>query len=223
MVSSGSPGEPGASSGVAGGPAGSGQASRGRPVRGVATTDAPLRPPRQVRPPPGRRQAAARGGRRWPRGKVVRPCGRAARRGRGWREARPCRRGSPTGADAGWSRAVTSCAPAPLPGVEAAGPDAGRRGGLACRPGPQASTRDCARQVKSAGRGAAGPEQATQKMDRPLPGHPERGVAAAAAGRQRLVVVDGSVMSGWLRVPPRCALTLHKSGFQGLFSPAPRK
>ena len=43
-----------------GGPAGSGARSRGRPVRGSATTDAPLRPPRQVRPPPGppRRTAA---------------------------------------------------------------------------------------------------------------------------------------------------------------------
>jgi hypothetical protein len=45
------------------GPAGSGWRSRGRPVRGSATTDAPLRPPRQVRLPPGRRLAAARGGR----------------------------------------------------------------------------------------------------------------------------------------------------------------
>jgi len=111
-----------------------------------------------------------------------------------------------------------------LPGVEAAGPDAGRRGGLACRPGPQASTRDCARQVKSARPGAAGPggpqpragtgrylprpQQAARKRDRPLPGHGERGaaapatLAAAAAGGQRLVVVEGSVMGGWSRVPP---------------------
>ena len=52
-----------------GGPAGSGLGSRGRPVRGVATTDAPLRPACQVRPPPGRRrQAAARGGRPGPAG-----------------------------------------------------------------------------------------------------------------------------------------------------------
>ncbi|MGH3218641.1 MAG: hypothetical protein ACRDPY_08015, partial [Streptosporangiaceae bacterium] len=48
---------------------------------------------------------------------------------------------------------MTSCAPAPLPGVEAAGPDAGRRGGLACRPGPQASSLHSARRVKSALRG----------------------------------------------------------------------
>jgi hypothetical protein len=164
MVSSGSSGVPGWSSGVAGGrpgwrgagrggggPAGSGLGSRGRPVRGSGSTDAPLGPPRQVRPPPGRRrQAAARGGRPCPLGKEVRPRGRARRRGWGWRAARPCRRGRPAGAGAGWSRAVTSCAPSPLPGVEAAGPGAGRRGGLACRPGPQASTLDSARRVKSA-------------------------------------------------------------------------
>ena len=44
------------------GPAGSGLRSRGRPVRGSGSTDAPLRPPRQVRPPPSwRRQPATRG------------------------------------------------------------------------------------------------------------------------------------------------------------------
>ena len=104
-----------------GGPAGSGLGSRGRPVRGSATTDAPLRPPRQVRPPPGRRRlASARGGRPGERGRGERPRGRVARRG--GRAARPCRRGRPTGAGAGWSRAVTSGASSPLPGVEAAGP-----------------------------------------------------------------------------------------------------
>jgi hypothetical protein len=39
-------------------------------------------------------------------------------------------------------------------GVEAAGPGADRRGGLACRPGPQASTLHSARPVKSAPPGA---------------------------------------------------------------------
>ena len=70
--------------------------------------------------------------------------------GRGWRAARPCRRGRPAGAGAG-SRAVTDGAAPPLPGVEAAGPGAGRRGGLACRPGPQASTLHSGRPVKSPG------------------------------------------------------------------------
>jgi hypothetical protein len=137
-----------------GGPGGSGHRSRGRPVRGSATTDAPLRPPRQVRPPPGMRQAAARGGRPGEQGKEVRPRGRNGRRGWGRRAARPCRRGRPAGAGAGWSRAVTSCAPSPLPGAVAAGLDAGRRGGLACRPGPQASSLHSARPVKSARPGA---------------------------------------------------------------------
>ena len=133
------------------GPTGSDWRSRGRPVRGSATTDAPLRPPRQVRPPPGRRrQAAARGCRAGERGKEERSGGRAVRRGGGWRAARPCRRGRPAGAGAG-SRAVTDGAAPPLPGVEAAGPGAGRRGGLACRPGPQASTLHSGRPVKSPG------------------------------------------------------------------------
>ena len=130
-----------------GGPAGSGLGSRGRPVRGSATTDAPLRPACQVRPPPGRRrQAAGRGGRPWDQGQEERR--------RGWRAARPCRRGRPAGPGARWSRAVTPCAPSPLPGVEAADPDAGRRGALACRPGPQASSLHSARPVKSARPGA---------------------------------------------------------------------
>ena len=135
-----------------GGPAGSGWRPRGRPVRGSATTDAPLRPPRQVRPPPGRRRpGVARVGRPGGTGKGERPRGRPERRGR--RAARPCRRGRPAGPGAGWSRAVTSCAPSPLPGVEAAGPDAGRLGALACRPGPQASSLHSARRVKSARHG----------------------------------------------------------------------
>jgi hypothetical protein len=133
-----------------GGPAGSGHRSRGRPVRGVATTDAPLRPACQVRPPPGRRQAAGQGRPRKP-GEEERPRGLAARWGR--RAARPCRRGRPAGPGAGWSRAVTPCAPAPWPGAEAAGLDAGRRGTLACRPGSQASSLHSARPVKSAPRG----------------------------------------------------------------------
>ena len=41
-----------------------------------------------------------------------------------------------------------------LPPAVAAGPTAGRRGGLACRPGPQASTLHSARPVKSPGAGA---------------------------------------------------------------------
>ena len=137
-----------------GGPAGSGWRSRGRPVRGSATTDAPLRPPRQVRPPPGRRrQAAARGGQPGERGQEERPRRRAVRRS-GARRARPCRRGRPAGPGAGWSRAVTDGTPSPLPGAEAAGPGAGRRGGLACRPGPQASSLHSGCRVKSARPGA---------------------------------------------------------------------
>ena len=104
-----------------GGPAGSGARSRGRPVRGSATTDAPLRPPRQVRPPPGTAHpsgAAGPGSRRNRRGgSAGRDAGRPLRRGGAWRAARPCRRGRPAGQGAG-SRAVT-CGAA-LPGLLAA-------------------------------------------------------------------------------------------------------
>jgi hypothetical protein len=50
---------PGAPAGVAGRPAGSGWRSRCRPVRGSGSTDAPLRPACQVRPPTGRRRRPA--------------------------------------------------------------------------------------------------------------------------------------------------------------------
>jgi hypothetical protein len=164
-----------------GGPAGSGLGSRGRLVRGSATTDAPLRPACQVRRRPGRRrQAASPGGRPW-RGQEERPRGLAARRG--WRAARPCRWGRPAGAGAGWSRAVTSCAPSPLPGAVAAGPDADRRGGLACRPGPQASSLHSGRRVKSPGTGAGltrGPEPRVDTGRRP------HGQEGATLGEDRL-------------------------------------
>jgi hypothetical protein len=134
-----------------GGPTGNGARSRGRPVRGSGSTDAQLRPPRQVRPPvrgsPGRscrageQEEQARPGRR-PRQEQAR------RRGRAWRAARPGRRGRPAGAGAG-SRAVTDGTPSPLPRVETAGSAAGQRGALACRPGPQASSLHSGRPVKS--------------------------------------------------------------------------
>jgi hypothetical protein len=119
-----------------GGPAGSGWRSRGRPVRGSATTDAPLRPPRQVRPPLSRpRRTTARGGGETGKKEGPRRRGRAA-----WRVPWSCRRGRPAGPGAG-SRTVADGTPPTA---------AGRRGGLASRPGPQASTRTSARQVKSA-------------------------------------------------------------------------
>ena len=146
-----------------GGPAGSGWGSRGRPVRGSATTDAPLRPPRQVRPPPGRpRRTAPRGCRETGKKEGPRRRGRAA-----CRAAWSCRRGSPTGPGAG-SRTV---ADGTLP------PAAGRRSGLASRPGPQASTRTFAGQVKSA------PPQAGTGL---TPGpEPRVDTAGASPGRTR--------------------------------------
>jgi hypothetical protein len=170
-----------------GGPAGSGWRSRGRLVRGSATTDALLSPPRQVRPPPGRRRpASARGGRSGKTGKGERPRGRV-QWGRGWRAARPCRRGRPAGAGAGWSRAVTSCAPSPLPGAVAASPDAGRRGTLACRPGPQASSLHSARRVKSSapspGAGLTPSHEPRVDADR-YPGRQERPAPHAGGYRE---------------------------------------
>jgi len=211
-----------------GGPTGSGWRSRGRPVRGSATTDAPLRPPRQVRPPPGRpRRTAARGGGETGKEKRPRRRGRAA-----WRAPWSCRRGRPAGPGAG-SRTV---ADGTLP------PAAGRWGRLASRPGPQASTRTSARQVKSAppqaGTGLTpGPEPRVDTArcparlnkgtalgtGRPRAGHREGGTVARAhaaratvalalraarqpdegvpACRQHAALLEGSVMS---RVGPAC-------------------
>ena len=181
------------------GPTGSDWRSRGRPVRGSATTDAPLRPPRQVRPPPGRRrQAAARGCRAGERGKEERSGGRAVRRGGGWRAARPCRRGRPAGAGAG-SRAVADGAAPPLPGVEAAGPGAGRRGGLACRPGPQASTLHSGRLVKSPGAPGLTPGP-KRRVDTSLYPPRQEGSALGRAGRQA-----GTARGARWRAPRRCA------------------
>jgi hypothetical protein len=234
-----------------GGLAGSGWRSRGRPVRGSATTHAPLRPARQVRPPPGRRrQAAARGGRPGDRGEEERPRRCGVRRGGAGRAARPCRRGRRSGAGAGWSRAVTDGTPSPLLGAVAAGPVAGRRGGLACRPGPQASTLPSGRPVKSPG---AGPRAGTGRCPprtegaAPHEGRPPGGsraggtvarpatvpatvVHAPAAGQpgvgtpgraQRVMLLEGSVI-GWLVPPCRRFFRLtQKSGFEGHFSLAP--
>jgi hypothetical protein len=99
--------------------------------------------------------------------------------------------------------------------VEAAGPDAGRRGGLACRPGPQASSLHSACRVKSAppgtgagltpgpqpridpGRYPPGQEGTARHEGRPAAGYHEGGtgartatvrapvVPAPAAGRRR--------------------------------------
>jgi hypothetical protein len=222
-----------------GGPAGSGWRSRGRPVRGSATTDAPLRPRRQVRPPPGRpRRTAAWGC--GETGKEERP--RSRRRAAG-----SCRRGSPAGPGAG-SRTVAGGA---LP------PAAGRRGGLASRPGPQASPRTSPRQVKSPppspGTGLApGPDATGRYGPVPAPheqgtgraraGHREGGTAARAraapatvvlalcAGRQpdegvpvcrqRAALPEGPVMAGLAPRAAACPL-LQKSGFQDPFSRPP--
>ena len=207
-----------------GGPAGSGWRSRGRPVRGSATTDAPLRPACQVRPPPGRPgRTAARG------------CGETGkkegprRRGRAdWRAAWSCRRGRRAGPGAG-SRTVAD-GTLPL--------SAGWRGGLASRPGPQASTRTSPRHVKSAppstGTGLTpGPEprvdtaqyppRTNKGTGRPWAGHREGGTVARAraaratvalalradrlpdesvpACRQHVALPEGSVMG---RVGPAC-------------------
>jgi len=232
-----------------GGPAGSGARSRGRPVRGSATTDAPLRPPRQVRPPPSRpRRTAA-----WGCGETGKEAKPRGRRHAAWRAAWSCRRGRPAGPGAG-SRTV---ADGTLP--SAAGP----RDGLASRPGPQASTRTSPRQVKSpppsTGTGLTpGPEprvdaaRCPPRMNKGTalgPANHRPGTAKGARWRvparhappsHQRPVPAGSLMraclpaastprcqkdlswAGWPRVPPLCPL-LQKSGFQGLFSRAAGK
>jgi hypothetical protein len=90
--------------------------------------------------------------------------------------------------------------------VEAAGPDAGRRGALACRPGPQASSLHSARPVKSAPPGAVagltpGPEPragasrspprqegAALGQGRPPGGYRTRGTVARTATVRATVV-----------------------------------
>ena len=73
--------------------------------------------------------------------------------------------------------------------------------------------------------GQAGPDAqrhaGTCPAGRAAPGR--RGVRGGAG---RLAVpgwVEGLCHGGWSRVPPLSALTLHKSGFRGLFSPARRR
>jgi len=153
----------------------------------------------------------------------------ARRRGGGWRAARPCRRGRSAGAGAG-SRAVTD-GPAP--------PAHGRRGGLACRPGPQASTLHSGHPVKPASAPTAlapGPrpqaggcrcpprqQGAAPHEGRPPGGYRVTGTVASTAkvraatapapaawqpGQgmpgcgQRVMLLGGSVIVGWSRVPP---------------------
>jgi hypothetical protein len=228
-----------------GGPAGSGWRSRGRPVRGSATTDAPLRPPRQVRPPPRRpRRTAPRGCRETGKEEGPRRRGRAA-----WRAPRSCRRGSPAGPGAG-SRTV---ADGTLP------PAAGQRGGLASRPGPQASTRTSPRQVKSAppqaGTGLTpGPEpridtarcppRTSKGTGQPWARHREGGTVARArathatvalalraarqpdegvpACRQHAALPEGSFM-GWLAPRTAALSATTEIGFSGPFSRAAGK
>jgi len=147
--------------------------------------------------------------------------------------------------------------------MEAAGPDADRRGALACRPGPQASSLHSGRRVKSTwpGAGAAltpapeprvdtgrhppGPQEGTAPpAGRPRGGCREGGTVARtakvratvapapAAGQpgegtpgcgQPVILLEGSVMTGLIPRAAAFSLTLHKSGFEGLFSPATPK
>jgi translation initiation factor IF-2 len=107
------------------------------PARPWARDDGRSAPPAASSPAPAR-TATADGGRG--SGETGKKAGPRRRERTVWRAAWSCRTGRPAGPGAG-PRAV---ADATLP------PAADRRGGLASRPGPQASTRTSARQVKSA-------------------------------------------------------------------------
>jgi hypothetical protein len=107
----------------------------------------------------------------------------------------------------------------------------------ACRPGPQASSLDSGRPVKSAWPGA-GTELAPGPRLRPVlagarrAGTAKRATTAPAAGPpgagtpgggQRVCMLDeGSAMGNWSRVPPNSRL-LKKPGFEGPFSLPPGK
>ena len=129
-----------------GGPAGSGRVPGGGPSVGPRRRT--LRSARRVKSGPRRA-----GGGRWPGaagpGNGERGGRAGGLRGGAGAGGRPGPAGGEGRAGAGaGSRAVTSARPRRCRGWRR--PAAGRRGGLACRPGPQASTLDSARRVKSA-------------------------------------------------------------------------
>ena len=200
-----------------GGPAGSGCRSRGRPVRGSATTDAPLRPPCQVRPPPGRLAGAARGPARGS-GESGTAAPRSGLRGGagGRRAARPCRRGRPAGAGAGF------------PGgdlVRALAVARGSGGRPCCRPAGRAGLPPGTAGIHPRLRPPrqVGPDLApacTAGRRWPVPA--ARPGEGTPGGGQRVTLDEGTVMAGG----PACrrfADSLHKSGFEGPFSPGHRK
>jgi hypothetical protein len=117
---------------------------------------------------------------------------------------RPCRRGRLAGPGAG-SRAVAGGAALP-PLRPAAGFLAGRQGGLASRPGPQASTRDSARPVKSTRHRGGGPDARTEVTGRygAVPARPEE--TAPGAGR-RAGQCEGDMAARAARAPVIVVLT----------------
>ena len=154
---------------------------------------------------PGRRAAAGRPG-------TGRAAGtRCGRRGRGrGRAAGGCR-------GLGDRREQPPAAATRSPGTEnvsmtrraAAAVTGPPHGGRPGRRRARAGRARCsaARRGPSAGRAAPGP-----------PWRPGQGRPVAVPGW-----VEGLCHGGWSRVPPLSALTLHKSGFRGLFSPARRR
>ena len=77
----------------------------------------------------------------------------------------------------------------------------------------------------TAGIGQAGPDAQRHAGACPA-GRAARGRRGVRGRAGRLAVpgwVEGLCHGGWSRVPPLTALTLHKSGFRGLFSPARRR
>lgn len=201
-----------------GGPARNGARPRNQPVRGSTTTDAPLRPPRQVRSPADRRwQSAARNCGREQEGRGSVPQARCAP-GRARTDGLPCRRGRPAQPGEG-SQAVTNGAAPPLPRAVAADPAAGRRGALACRPGPQASTLHSGRRVKPARTMVRTAQARTIVAHAPDVGR-QSGAGVPACGRR--VVVTGELVMGGL-VPRAAVLLTHSMNpvSKAFFHPLP--
>ena len=187
------------------GPAGSGWRSRGRPVRGSATTDAPLRPPRQVRPPAGI-AAAGRG--------PGRPARATGKRGKAPRAAlrggAACAAGGPALPEGKAGRGGRGVVPGgdPVRAVAVAGGGGGRPG---CRPAGRAGLPPGTagiqpplrppRQVRPARcRGGLDTRPRATRRCGPAPGPARRGRPSGRAARRA-----GTAKGARWRAPRGCA------------------
>jgi hypothetical protein len=119
-------------------------------------------------------------------------------------------------------------------GAEQSGPGAGWRSGLACRPGPQASTLHSGRPVKSFRHAAPGlapvragaypPGEGDTPRGGPASGPvPRKGPSCEGAWLRAARAATATMCHGWLTPRPTGFRPLQKSGSGGLFSPTTGK